>query len=157
MQGVETASGNGRTFVSINELARTLGVTPAPVSRRVAKLEGQGLIETRRKGQRKLVDLEAYMSTVKRVEDGVRAANGRLAAPGRSAGSSEPHRPVARSMDTDLFGDPVLAVEQARKARADADLKELQLEQRRGWISSRLSKAAGRWRRMGYRSAGWRR
>ena len=98
-------------WVSVSELARRLGVDKGPVSRRVARFEAQGLIETKA-GERgaKLVDLESFEKAVEETEDAVRAANG--------AGRS----------------DPVLAKEQARKAALQADMAQLDLDERLGRI-----------------------
>jgi len=111
-------------FVTISELARLRGVDKSAISRRVVRLEAQGLIETRRgNGSTKLVNVAAFDRAAGQTVDAIREQNGRgasLAAIG--------------APDAALPGDPILAREQARRASYDADLKKLDLDQRLGLL-----------------------
>jgi hypothetical protein len=111
--------------VTITELARRLGVTLGPVSRRVSKFAALGLIEVRMKGAQKLVDFRAFADAVARTEDGVRAANGRLA---RRGGDVDPLD------DDDDAGEPILAKEQAKKAKHQAELARIAVAEKLGQL-----------------------
>lgn len=100
-------------WVSISELARLRGVDKAAISRRVARLEVQGLLRTQRGKQgTKLVPLALFDKVCSEVTDAIRQANG---APASAAST-----------------DPILSREQARRAGYDADLKKLDLDERLG-------------------------
>jgi hypothetical protein len=103
-------------WASITSLAEIKNRNKAAISRRVARLEGEGLLHTRRgpKGE-KLVNIEAYDRLVETHGDAVQAMNGARA-----------------SADTDL----VLSHEHAKRAAADAEMKRMDLEERRGRIIS---------------------
>lgn len=103
-------------WASITALAELKGRNKAAVSRRVARLEEAGLLRARRgpKGE-KLVEIAAYDRLVELHGDGVQTMNGMRA-----------------SADTDL----VLSQEQAKRAAADAEMKRMDLEERRGRIIS---------------------
>jgi DNA-binding MarR family transcriptional regulator len=103
-------------WASITALAELKGRNKAAISRRVARLEEDGLLRTRRgpKGE-KLVNVEAYERLVESHGDAVQEMNG-----------------LRASAD----GDPILAREQAKRAAADAEMKRMDLEERRGRIIS---------------------
>ncbi len=104
-------------FLTISTIARERGVDKAAVSRRVKRLEQQGLISTRRGPQgSKLVNLAEFDRVTGETLDLVRATNG-----------------VSRHWPFKQF-DPVLAKEQARRASYEADLKELELLERQGKV-----------------------
>jgi DNA-binding MarR family transcriptional regulator len=105
-------------FATISELARLRGVDKSGLSRRVSRLAGQGLLSTRA-GPRKtlLVNVSEFDRVARETTDAVRALNG------ASGGSPSP-------ADDPAPGDPVLAKEQARRTKADADLKELDRDER---------------------------
>lgn len=109
-------------WLPISEVARIKGVSKQAVAKRVDRLVEQGLISTRA-GERgaKLVNVAEYDRAIGQTEDAVRALNGAGAAsapaPSRADG-----------------GDPVLAREQARRAAYDADMKQMDLEERLGNI-----------------------
>jgi hypothetical protein len=103
-------------WASITAVADLKGRNKAGVSRRVAGFEAAGLLRARRgpKGE-KLVNVEAYDRLHMSHGDAVQEMNGTRA-----------------SADTDL----VLAHEQAKRAAADAEMKRMDLEERRGRIIS---------------------
>ena len=137
MKSLENSAASAAEFVTISELAKRLGVTIGPVSRRVARLEASGLLSARVEGARKLVDFAAFQAAVARVEDAPRAANGRLARGGSGAASAP-------------ADGPSLLSEQTRKAKAQADLAEMQVAKLRGElvevaeIALAMEKAGGR-------------
>jgi len=107
-------------WLSISALAHFKGVDKAAISRRVARLEGQGLLKTRQgKGGTKLVNLAEFDRACGETVDLIREQNGRGGSPAAVA------TPGPQSPD-----DPVLAREQARRASYDADLKKLDLDER---------------------------
>ncbi|HXT06983.1 MAG TPA: MarR family transcriptional regulator [Roseiarcus sp.] len=108
-------------WLTISDLARERGVDKSAISRRVARLEGLGLISTRKQGKGKLVCLAEFDRAASSTVDAVREANGRRAMGPPDAGATGP-------------GDPILAREQARRAAYDADMKRLDLEERLGRI-----------------------
>jgi hypothetical protein len=99
-------------LVNISELARIRGVSTVSISKRVKRLETRGELRTK-EGPRgsKLVDFAEFERVSRETVDGVRQLNGRT--PARAA-------------------DPVLSREQARRTKADADLKELDRDERLG-------------------------
>jgi hypothetical protein len=138
-------------WLSISDLARSLGRDKAGVSRRVSRLEGQRLLETRvgRAGQ-KLVNRAEFDRVAGETVDAVREANGRAAivlpraaireANGRrSAAASQ----VAEADMGDTPSDPILAREQARKTMLAADIAQLQLDELRGLLVRVADIAAG--------------
>ncbi len=103
-------------WLSISDLAVRKGVTKQTVAERVGKLEAQGLIQTHPgKGRAKMVNLAAYDKAVGDTGDAIRQA---AAAPRKQGG--------------DENGDPVLAKEQARRVAFQADIAELDLNERLG-------------------------
>ena len=118
-------------WATVSELARTRGVDKSAVSRRVARLEEQGLLATRQgAGRGKLVCIEEYDRVVAETGDAVLEANGRSQA-------KKPRKVmVARAETPDGSDDaePILSREQARRTKADADLKELDRDERLGQL-----------------------
>ena len=108
------SAANAPGWATVSELARIRGVSKVAVSKRVARLEARGLLQTRR-GPRgtKLISIAAFDQAAHDATDGVRELNGRSAA-----------KPT----------DPVLSKEQARRTKADADLKELDRDERLGQL-----------------------
>jgi DNA-binding IscR family transcriptional regulator len=108
-------------WLSISELAVSRGVTKGPLSRRVARLEEQGLLQAR-PGSRgsKLINVAEFDRVTNATTDIVRATNGGAAAPERQdrGGGSEKE-------------GLVYSQEQARNASYSAELKWLELEERR--------------------------
>jgi DNA-binding MarR family transcriptional regulator len=106
-------------WVAVSELARMRGVDKSAISRRVARLEGAGLVRPRvGKGGAKLINVAEFERATAETTDAVRALNGALGA------ASRPVEPLAP-------GDPVLAREQARRAAIEADLKQIELDRQR--------------------------
>ncbi len=110
-------------WATITELAKMRGVDKSAISRRVARLEGLGLVKTRTgKGGTKLVNVAQFDRATAETTDAVRELNGKGAdAPSAVAAVPAP-------------GDPVLAREQARRASYAADLAKLDLEERTGVV-----------------------
>lgn len=100
---------------TITDLARERGVDKSAISRRVARLEEQGLLSTRTTGRVKLVNLAEFDRAIAHTANAVQELNARGA---------------AAADEGDGSGNPVLAREQARKAAYDADLKHLDLQER---------------------------
>jgi DNA-binding MarR family transcriptional regulator len=110
-------------WASVTELARLKGLNKSAISRRVARLEKLGLLESRRgAGGAKLLNVEDFNRVVAATMDEVRSLNGR--------GSM-----AARTAHLGAAGEPSLPSQQARKARYDADLKRLALEERLGHLA----------------------
>jgi DNA-binding MarR family transcriptional regulator len=103
-------------WLTISDLARERGVDKSAISRRVARLEGQGLLTTRTRGKAKLVNLAEFDRAAAATVDAVREMNGRRAAGSLAA--------------DEVSGDPNLAREQARRAKIQADLAKLDLDER---------------------------
>ena len=104
-------------WVTISELARLRAVDKAAISRRVKRYEADGLMQTRPgKGGTKLVSVAQFDRAAGQATDAVRELNGTGAAVASPA----------------VPGDPSLARQQARRAGYDADLKQLELEERLG-------------------------
>jgi DNA-binding Lrp family transcriptional regulator len=103
-------------WASLAELAGHFGVSPPAIKKRVERLERLGMLETQQVGKRKLVNVSQYLAGAEATFDAVRAASGSL---GDAGGSDED-------------GSPVLAKEQARKVKLQADLAQLQLDKALG-------------------------
>lgn len=137
-------------WASITEIARRRGVSKVAISRQVSRFEAQGLISSRLgEGGTKLVSIEGFDDAVERYGSQVK----RLAGYGNKPEAkleerapeavASPIRPVAEArpagrapsglQSTDEA--PILALEQARKARADAALRELMLAERQGDVT----------------------
>lgn len=108
-------------WLSISELAASRGVTKGPLSRRVARLEEQGLLQAR-PGARgsKLVNVAEFDRVTNETTDIVRATNGGAAAPMREDRGGESKKEGL-----------VYSQEQTRNASYSAELKWLELEERR--------------------------
>ena len=99
-------------WASISELATRRGRDKAAISRRVSRLEKDGLLRARRgPNGTKLVNIEAFERLADADVDAVNEMNG---------------------LRTGADADPNLHREQARKAAFSADLLELQREERLG-------------------------
>jgi DNA-binding MarR family transcriptional regulator len=107
-------------WVTVTELARLRGRDKSVISRRVDRLEAQGLIKTRR-GDRgtKLVLVAAFDRATDESTDAIRELNG-----ASGAAVTAPAAP----------GDPTLAKAQARRADYAADLAKLDLDERLGKV-----------------------
>jgi DNA-binding MarR family transcriptional regulator len=101
-------------WLNISELAALRGRNKAAVSRRVARMERDGLLRSR-KGPNgtKLVNVEEFTRLADTEIDAVNEANGILA-------GAEP--------------DPILHKEQARKTRIAADLAQIELDRQLGLL-----------------------
>jgi hypothetical protein len=101
---------------SITAIAKLKGRDKSAISRRVNRFEKAGLLRTRRgPNGEKLVDIKAFDGLIEAHGDGVQEMNG-----------------LRASADA----DPILSREQAKRAAADAELKRMDLEERRGRIIS---------------------
>ena len=101
-------------WATISELARMRGCDKSAISRRVKRLEEQGLVHPRKERGVKLVNVAEFLRAADEHTDGIREANGRATLPSNFA------------------TDPVLAREQARKTAIAADLAQLDLDERLG-------------------------
>jgi DNA-binding MarR family transcriptional regulator len=108
-------------WTSISALARAIGRDKGGVSRRVSRLESQGLLTTRRsESGQKLIDRAEFDRVASETVDAIQQANGsRRAAPAADMGDTP---------------DPILAKEQARKTRIAADLAQIELDRRHGLL-----------------------
>jgi DNA-binding MarR family transcriptional regulator len=102
-------------WLTISDLAREKGVDKSAISRRVSRLEEQGLLTTRTTGRVKLVNLAEFDRAIANTGNAVQELNAR----GATAAD-----------EGDGSGNPILAREQARRAAYDADLKSLDLQER---------------------------
>jgi hypothetical protein len=117
---VDDTSGS---WLNVSELARVRGQDKGGISRRVARLEELGALTTRPgPGRTKLINADEFARAVETLTDTVREANGR-----RATGPRESNGGAS--------SDPVLGREQARRAKADADLKEMQRDERLGQLA----------------------
>jgi DNA-binding Lrp family transcriptional regulator len=105
-------------MMSVSDIARAKGVSKEAVSKRVKRFEADGLLQTETRGQQKLVPLAEYDRLVGETTD-----FGRVRRP------AEP--PAARRSTAE---DPVRAVEDARRARYQADREEIELKKLLGAI-----------------------
>lgn len=92
-----------------------LGLDKAGVSRKIARLEAQGLIETqpRSPGKPVQVNVAAFLAATEQSADAIRTANG----------------VKAKAADT---ADPRLSREQTRRVAIQADLAQIELDRQRG-------------------------
>jgi DNA-binding IscR family transcriptional regulator len=121
MSNVDVSS-EADLWLSISELAASRGITKGPLSRRVTRLEEQRLL-TPRHGPRgsKLISVAEFDRVTNATTDIVRATNGGAAA-----------APMGEDRDGDSAkGGLVYSQEQARNASYSAQLKFLELEERR--------------------------
>jgi DNA-binding MarR family transcriptional regulator len=129
-------------WLSISALARLRGVRKSAISKRVTRLEQLGLINSRPGAlNSKEINVAEFLRAVEISGDAIREANGvaagsvhRLSA--ANGGRRSPARSVVPSDMDDGPGDPILAREQAKRAAADAELKRMDLEERRGRMIS---------------------
>jgi DNA-binding transcriptional MocR family regulator len=119
----DVAEESSDAWLSVSALARALGRDKAGVSRRVSRLESEGLLKSRvgNAGQ-KLVNRAEFDRVAEMTTDAIQTANGR-----RRAADS----PVAAADMGDVVG-PVLSHQQARKTQISADIAQLQLDELRG-------------------------
>jgi hypothetical protein len=135
-------------WLSISDLARSLGRDKAGVSRRVARFEEQRLLETRvgESGQ-KLVNRAEFDRVASETVDAVQEANGRAAKrrseQAKPNGSSTAASPVAEADMGDASVGPVLSHQQARKTQIGADIAQLQLDELKGLLVRAADIAAG--------------
>lgn len=118
MQSTHSSAEPAGLWMSVSELAKAKGVSRQSMHERVARLEQQGSLTLKAgQGRARLVNVAEFDRAAGETFDAVRSLNGTGAAPaaGRADGA-----------------DPVLAKEQARRAAYDADLKQLDLEERLG-------------------------
>jgi DNA-binding MarR family transcriptional regulator len=109
------------TWLPITDLAKARKVSKQALSKRVLRLEGQGLVTTKTgaRGQ-KLVNVGEFDRAAVDATDAVGAQNGRKAkAPPMGDGDDDPF-------------SPVLAREQARKVAYQADIAKLDRDERLG-------------------------
>ncbi|WP_313194614.1 winged helix-turn-helix domain-containing protein [Shinella zoogloeoides] len=113
-----SATDDGGVWVSVADLAKRKGVTRQSASERIAKLERDGLIVTRREGRSKLVELATYDRVVGQVGDVFREQ----AAETKQAATREPQ------------ASGPLRDAQAERAQYEAKLKALDFAERTGQV-----------------------
>jgi DNA-binding transcriptional ArsR family regulator len=109
-------------MMSVSDIARHKGVSPQAVAKRVDRFEAQGLLHSRRQGGRKLVPLAEYDRLVDETTDFTKVR-----------GEAPPPAPSAQPLKS-TDENPVLVQEQARRARYEADLKQIALKRELGEI-----------------------
>ena len=110
-------SGEQPQLASVSALAALVGVDKAAVSRRVTRLEAQGLITTQcaGPGKPKLISVAAYLKATEQTADAIRTANG-VAAKAEAPAS------------------PSLAQQQERITSVRADLLQIELDTAKGLL-----------------------
>ncbi len=133
---VEAETSDDFLWVPIGELARRAGIAQPVMSRRIARLVQDGLLETRagRQGA-KLVNIAAYDRVRARTSDGIKS----LAAASARTMPSVHIPPLDASQlafgEAPAKADPnekILSQEQARRVSYQAELARLDLEERLG-------------------------
>jgi DNA-binding MarR family transcriptional regulator len=113
-------------WLSVSALARELGRDKGGVSRRISRLEAQGLLKPRvGKAGEKLINRAEFDRVAVETVDAIQEANGR-----RRAAAS----PVVEDDMGDASVGPRLATQQARKTMLAADIAQLQLDELRGLL-----------------------
>jgi DNA-binding IscR family transcriptional regulator len=109
------------TWLPVTDLAKAQKVSKQALSKRVLRLEGQGLLTTKLgpRGQ-KLVNVGEFDRVAEETLDAKQAQNGRKS------------RAAAPDDGGDDFFSPILAREQARKVAYQADLAKLNRDERLG-------------------------
>jgi DNA-binding MarR family transcriptional regulator len=121
-------------WLTVTALAAARGVDKSAMSRRIARLEAQGLLAARKAGKAKLINVLQFDEAVAATRDAIREMNGR-------GGALEPGAEDR---------DPVLAQEQARRVRIQADIAQIELDRARGTLievddaQDAMARAAGR-------------
>lgn len=120
--GLDTVDGGlAGLWVTVSDLARQKGISKQAASKRIDRLESQGLLKTK-PGERgaKLVNLAQFNKVTADTTDGIREINGKSA-----AGPSEAPEEQGETRRA-------LIDQQTRRAAYDADLKQLELEEKLG-------------------------
>ena len=119
MQSTHSSPEPAGLWMSVSELAKAKGVSRQSMHERVARLEQQGAVTLKAgQGRARLINVAEFDRAAGESFDAVRSLNG---------------TGVATTLASRVDGaDPVLAREQARRAAYDADLKQLDLEERLG-------------------------
>jgi DNA-binding transcriptional ArsR family regulator len=113
--------------LSVSALARLKGVKRQTIAERLARLEEQGLISSRRQGKSKLVRLAEWDTVTSEHSDLSRLVGAETAKVARGAAAA----------DDPLTRDPTYNAELTRKAGFEADLKEIALRRLRGALVDR--------------------
>ena len=133
---------SGGEWLSVSALARLRGVQKSAICKRVNSPRAGGLVHPRPGPlNSKQVNVAEFDRAVERTVDAICEANGRAAAPvhrlaAEANGRGRALNSVAQTDMVDAPGDPILAREQAKRAAADAELKKMDLEERRERIIS---------------------
>jgi DNA-binding MarR family transcriptional regulator len=126
------------TWASISELARIRGVQKSAISKRVARLELEGLVHPRPGPlNSKEINVAEFERACDQTTDAVRETNGCMAKQSNAANVNSRRRAAIQVADADMDGtpsDPILAKEQARKTKIQADLAQLQLDELKGLL-----------------------
>src|SRR5262249_14212915 len=112
-------------WVSLTELAKIRGVSTSAIASRVKRLAKCGLPV--REGPRgsKLVRIRDFEAAIRRFGDAVQSANSQSARQAAAASFDD-----ADACAEDCVDSPILAAEQARRTKFQADLAELDVQER---------------------------
>ena len=117
--------------VSVSELAQIKGVSKQAISKRLARLTGEGLLATRQRGRELTVLLAEWDQVTAEVSDPAKLAGRNTAREMR--GEARLEDDVARNLgDGNAKADPTYTEELTRKARYDADYRKLQVDKEMG-------------------------
>jgi biotin operon repressor len=126
LPATDTAGDAAALWLSLSDIARLKGVERATIWEKAQRLVNDGLLTMRPgKGKRKLVNLAEYDRLV-----------------GETTDFARQQAAVTRSREDDA--DPSFTTAQTRKMQYDADMKQMDLAQRRGELvrTSELDEAA---------------
>jgi MarR family len=122
----ELADDTSGAWLSVSALARELGRDKGGISRRISRLEAQGLLKPRvGKAGEKLINRAEFDRVAEMTTDAIQEANGR-----RRAAAN----PVAEADMGDASVGPRLSHAQARKTQIGADIAQLQLDELKGLL-----------------------
>ncbi len=113
----EPQGGEGGVWITVTELARLKGVSKQTIAEKVNRLESEGRLTTRREGKKRLVELAAFDFAVGQVGDAFKE----LAVETGRGFRSDASAAGLRDAQTD-------------RARYDAQLKALELAERKGLV-----------------------
>ncbi|QRM55136.1 winged helix-turn-helix domain-containing protein [Sinorhizobium sp. BG8] len=115
-----TPTGDGGVWVTIADLAKRKGVSRQTVHERVARLEKDGLLATRRDGRSKLVELATYDRAVGQAGDAFRESGAETKRKAAAADAAPVPAPLRDA--------------QAERAQYEAKLKALDYAERTGQL-----------------------
>lgn len=114
----------GPLMVSVSKLAELKDITRQSMKERVDRLEAAGVLSTRREKGQRLVSLAAFDAATNEQTDPARLIGAETAAAGRGESGEQADAPRSSS--------PTYNEQLTRKARYDADLREMEVRRKRG-------------------------